>query len=333
MTIFKKLTAVAALLALTLSLTACGGGGDASSSAAPAGDKTYKIVMIQLVENGAFEDMKKGFKAEMEKEYGAGKVEFVEKSAQGDASNMNTIAQEMAGGGYDLVATIATPASQAFVNQKSDTPQVFIAVSQPVKAGLLSDMKKPDKNATGTQNPIPVEGIFNLAKEVKPDIKTVGILYSANEVNSNATAKDAKAQLEKMGLKAVERTVSNSSEVKQTADSLAAETDAIFVPNDSLIQDAIALVVDAANAHKIPILGSSKVMVDGGALLSVAIDDVDTGAQSARLAIEVLNGKAVADVPAIAINGDMVDINMAAAEKLGISIPQAIQDKAHSVVK
>lgn len=269
----------------------------------------------------------------MEKEYGAGKVEFVEKSAQGDASNMNTIAQEMAGGGYDLVATIATPASQAFVNQKSDTPQVFIAVSQPVKAGLLSDMKKPDKNATGTQNPIPVEGIFNLAKELKPDIKTVGILYSANEVNSNATAKDAKAQLEKMGLKAVERTVSNSSEVKQTADSLAAETDAIFVPNDSLIQDAIALVVDAANAHKIPILGSSKVMVDGGALLSVAIDDVDTGAQSARLAIEVLNGKAVADVPAIAINGDMVDVNMAAAEKLGISIPQAIQDKAHSVVK
>lgn len=331
MTIFKKLTAVAALLALTLSLTACGV--DASSSATPARDKTYKIGIIQLVENGAFEDMKKGFKAEMEKEYGAGKVEFVEKSAQGDASNMNTIAQEMAGGGYDLVATIATPASQAFVNQKSDTPQVFIAVSQPVKAGLLSDMKKPDKNATGTQNPIPVEGIFNLAKELKPDIKTVGILYSANEVNSNATAKDAKAQLEKMGLKAVERTVSNSSEVKQTADSLAAETDAIFVPNDSLIQDAIALVVDAANAHKIPILGSSKVMVDGGALLSVAIDDVDTGAQSARLAIEVLNGKAVADVPAIAINGDMVDINMAAAEKLGISIPQAIQDKAHSVVK
>ena len=331
MTIFKKLAAVAALLALTLSLTACGV--DASSSATPARDKTYKIGIIQLVENGAFEDMKKGFKAEMEKEYGAGKVEFVEKSAQGDASNMNTIAQEMAGGGYDLVATIATPASQAFVNQKSDTPQVFIAVSQPVKAGLLSDIKKPDKNATGTQNPIPVEGIFNLAKELKPDIKTVGILYSANEVNSNATAKDAKAQLEKMGLKAVERTVSNSSEVKQTADSLAAETDAIFVPNDSLIQDAIALVVDAANAHKIPILGSSKVMVDGGALLSVAIDDVDTGAQSARLAIEVLNGKAVADVPAIAINGDMVDVNMAAAEKLGISIPQAIQDKAHSVVK
>lgn len=331
MTIFKKLTAVAALLALTLSLTACGV--DASSSATPARDKTYKIGIIQLVENGAFEDMKKGFKAEMEKEYGAGKVEFVEKSAQGDASNMNTIAQEMAGGGYDLVATIATPASQAFVNQKSDTPQVFIAVSQPVKAGLLSDMKKPDKNATGTQNPIPVEGIFNLAKELKPDIKTVGILYSANEVNSNATAKDAKAQLEKMGLKAVERTVSNSSEVKQTADSLAAETDAIFIPNDSLIQDAIALVVDAANAHKIPILGSSKVMVDGGALLSVAIDDVDTGAQSARLAIEVLNGKAVADVPAIAINGDMVDVNMAAAEKLGITIPQAIQDKAHSVVK
>ncbi|MBS5915192.1 MAG: ABC transporter substrate-binding protein [Clostridiales bacterium] len=331
MTIFKKLAAVAALLALTLSLTACGV--DAFSSATPAGDKTYKIGIIQLVENGAFEDMKKGFKAEMEKEYGAGKVEFVEKSAQGDASNMNTIAQEMAGGGYDLVATISTPASQAFVNQKSDTPQVFIAVSQPVKAGLLSDMKKPDKNATGTQNPIPVEGIFNLAKELKPDIKTVGILYSANEVNSNATAKDAKAQLEKMGLKAVERTVSNSSEVKQTADSLAAETDAIFVPNDSLIQDAIALVVDAANAHKIPILGSSKVMVDGGALLSVAIDDVDTGAQSARLAIEVLNGKAVADVPAIAINGDMVDVNMAAAEKLGITIPQAIQDKAHSVVK
>ncbi len=62
------------------------------------------------------------------------------------------------------MATIATPATQAMVNLESDTPVIFVAVSAPVQAGVISDMEKPDKNATGTSNAIPVEDIFELGR-------------------------------------------------------------------------------------------------------------------------------------------------------------------------
>ena len=66
----------------------------------------------------------------------------------------------MADSGVDLIATIATPATQAMVNLETDIPVFFIAVSNPVGAGVITDMEKPDKNATGTSNAIPVEDIF-----------------------------------------------------------------------------------------------------------------------------------------------------------------------------
>ena len=74
----------------------------------------------------------------------------------------------------DLVVTIATPASQAMVNLESDIPVFFISVSNPVGARIISDMEKPDKNATGTSNAIPVNEIFDLADQLTPGCKTYG---------------------------------------------------------------------------------------------------------------------------------------------------------------
>ena len=113
-----------------------------------------------MADNGAFTDMREGFIAQMNaKGYDDSNTEFIYKNAQGDASNLNTICQQMVSDGVDLVATIATPATQAMVNMKSDIPVVFISVSDPVGAGILSDMNAPENNATGTSNAIPVEDI------------------------------------------------------------------------------------------------------------------------------------------------------------------------------
>ena len=80
----------------------------------------------------------------------------------------------MVSDGVDLVATIATPATQAMVNMKSDIPVVFISVSDPVGAGVLSDMEAPDNNATGTSNAIPVGDIFDLADKLTPGVEKYG---------------------------------------------------------------------------------------------------------------------------------------------------------------
>ena len=190
--------------------------------------------MIQLIENGAFDDMREGFIAELRKEgYTEDTCEIIYKCAQGDAANLNTICQSMVDEKVDLVCTIATPATQAMVNLDSGIPVFFCEVSSPIGAGVISDFEKPDKNATGTSNAIPVSDIFELVEQLTPGQETFGIMYNTSEVNAVNTAKDAMKYLEENNLKYKEATVTNSSEVQQAMQSLVGEVDAIFVPNDS----------------------------------------------------------------------------------------------------
>ena len=109
-----KITAVLSAVCLLLTLLAgCGQ------------QKTDKldVGIIQLIENGAFNDMREGFIQQMkDKGYGEDKVNFNYKNAQGDATNLNSICQEMVDNGMDLVVTISNPASHAMVNLESDNP-------------------------------------------------------------------------------------------------------------------------------------------------------------------------------------------------------------------
>lgn len=318
----KKLLALVVSSFMVLGTAACSSGSSADGGEETTGntDKT-KIGIVQMADNGAFTDMREGFIAEMnEKGYDDSNTEFIYKNAQGDASNLNTICQQMVSDGVDLVAAIATPAAQAMVNMKSDIPVVFVSVSNPLTAGVVTSMETPDLNATGTSNPIPVEEIFEFSEKVTPGIKKYGILYTSGEVNSVNTANKAKEYLESKGIEYVETAVTNSSEVQQAAQQLCAESDAIFIPNDAVIQSAMPVVAAAAKDAGIPVYGSSAVMVDEGAFATIAISDTEIGAISADLAVAILGGKSPADVPVVEVPGTEVVVNKTTMEAIGITI-------------
>lgn len=315
----RKVFAVMAAVVMTAGVAACSSSTEESSSS-DSGDKT-KIGIVQMADNGAFTDMREGFIAQMNsKGYDDSNTEFIYKNAQGDASNLNTICQQMVSDGVDLVATIATPATQAMVNMKSDIPVVFISVSDPVGAGILSDMNAPENNATGTSNAIPVEDIFGLADELTPGIEKYGILYTSGEVNAVNTANSAKEYLDAAGIGYEEIVVTNSSEVQQAAQQLCSECDAIFVPNDSVVQSAMPVVTAAAREAKVPVYGSSAVMVDEGAFATVAVSDTEIGAASADMAVEILQGKTAAEVPSVVVPATATVINKTTMEALGIAV-------------
>lgn len=324
MKMMKKLTAVALMGAMSLSLAGCGGDNTASND-----DKTYKVGVIQYVENGAFNDMREGFIEEMRSlGYDEDKLEIDYQNAQADATNLNTICQSMADGSYDAVCTIATPATQGMVNMESETPVFFISVSAPVAAGVLTDMEKPDKNATGTSNAIPVSDIFALSDRLTPGCETYGLLYCTSEVNSVNTVNSAKEYLDANGLKYVEAVVTNSSEVQQAAQSLVGRVDAIFIPNDSVIQSGMSLVTEVARENKIPVYGSSATMVDSGAFATIAISDKHIGAMTADMLDEYFNGKAVSDIPSVVVPADNITINEDTMNALGVELSDDVKSKA-----
>ena len=327
-TVFFRMTGAVCcvlLVLLGLSLAGCSRRSKPSSAAGDLAPKSIGI--IQLAENGAFTDMREGFLEKLNELGYTGdllKVDF--KNAQGDMGALNTICQEMARSKMDIVVTIATPAAQAYVNQESRIPLIFISVTDPVAAGIMSSMDKPDKNATGTSNLVPVGEIFKLGDVLTPGIKTYGLLYNTGEMNAVLTIQRAKAYLDQVGVSYIEATVSNSSEVQQAAEFLAARADAIFVPIDSMVQSAMPQVAQAARERKKPLYGSSPVMVVSGALATISVGDRHMGGVSAELADQYFKGKAIADIPAAILDTFIVYVNKQTMEELGISIPDSLTD-------
>jgi putative ABC transport system substrate-binding protein len=314
----------AALLAAAAIFPFAAQAGAAGAAAPKGGDGVYRVGIVQLVENGAFADMRSGFIARMrELGYAEDKMTFDYRNAQGDMSNLNSICQNMTDVNPDVIVTIATPPTQAMVNQEPEAPVFFIAVSNPVAAGIVTVMEKPDKNATGTSNAIPVDEMFKLAGKITPNVKTFGLIYNAGEVNSVSTVAAAKKYMD--GTKAYaykEAVVAASSEVQQAAEALADSVDALFVPNDSMIQSALTQVVEIANAAKIPIYGSSAVMVNTGAFATISIDDVSIGARTADMVDRYLKGTPVGEIPAVVVSDFVTLFNKSTAETIGVTIPE-----------
>ncbi len=301
----------------------------AGTSFAAESEKSYRIGIVQHIENNAFLEMREGFLSRMkELGYGEDRLSVDYKNAQGDIGTLNAICQGMAREGLDLIVTIATPATQAMVNTETETPIIFVSVANPVAAGVLSTMEKPDKNATGTSNLIPVDRIFELAEQLTPGVKTYGILYNLSETNAVSTVNKAKEYLDGKGIAYKEATVANSSEVQQAAQSLIGNVDALYIPVDSMVQTAMPQVAQLAVESKIPVYGSSPVMVSSGALATVSVSDTKIGGMSADMADRYFKGTPIADIPSVRLEESTVVINAATAEAIGVKVPESLSSAA-----
>ncbi len=307
------------LLALALLLTCAAGLAEEK--------KQVKVGIILLIENGAFLDMKEGIIS------GLAKAGFVEgenltvdyQNAQGDSANLGTICQSMDDGTYDLVFTVATPATQYFVGLESETPCVFCSVAAPVAAGVMADLAVPDKNATGTSNAIPAGDILSLGLTITPDVKTFGLLYCTNEINALNAMANAKVWLTENGYAYEEATITASAEVQTAAQALLEkDIDAVFVANDATVQAAVDVLVEMCNEEGIPTYCCSATTVLSGCLATLAMSDIAIGEQTAEIAVQVLSGTPIAEIPAVVVPADIVSVNVKTMQALGIELPESL---------
>ncbi len=294
-------------------------------------DDPINVGIIQMADNGAFTDMREGFMDRMrELGYDESKMTFDYQNAFGDMTQL--VAKCDAAIDCDVVVTIATPPTQAFCVQNEDNaleiPHFFISVSNPVGAGVITDMAHPDKYATGTSNAIPVSEMFKLADQLTPGCKTYGLLYCLSEINSVTTAQQAKEYMDANGLSYVEATVTNLADVQKEVERLVYQVDAIFVPNDSVIQSAMAIVAEKAANMGIPVYGSSAVMVESGAFATISIGDREIGAITADMLHTYLTGTPIEEIPAVVVDQFTMVINQTTADLIGAELPADVLEKA-----
>lgn len=310
---------IAMLLTLILTLTC---------SLAFADDPIH-VGIIQMADNGAFTHMREGFIDHMrDLGYTEDEMIFTYRNALGDMTQLVANCEAALDDGIDVAVTIATPPTQAFCNLDSGIPQFFISVSNPVGAGVITDMAHPDMNATGTSNAIPVSEMFKLAEQLTPGCKVFGLLYCQSEINSVTTANQAKEYMDANGLTYVEQVVTNVSEVQMAVDVLLEQVDAIFVPNDSVIQTAMTVVADSAAEMGIPVYGSSAVMVQSGAFATISIGDREIGGITADLLHIYLTGTPIEEIPAIVVDEFTMVINQTTADLIGVELPAEVLESA-----
>ena len=317
----KKLIAVIVSLTLVMMLASCGGSASSSAPAAsnaPA-DDTVNIGLIQLVEHPSLDEIRTAFEAEL-KAKGYDNVVIDYQNGQNDSSTMNSICQKFVGDNVDMIVAIATPAAQSAAAATSDIPVVFAAVTDPVGAGLVGADGTPDRNCTGTSDVIATEGIFDLADELTPGIKTYGFIYNLAETNSVTVITEAKSVLDSRGIAYTEACVTNSGEVTTAAQSLFGKVDAIFCPIDNTVAFAMPNLAQLANDYGLPVYVAADSMVLDGGLATVGVNYTQLGKQTAQMAIEILEGKAVKDVPVQVLTEYSTVINSDTAKILGIEV-------------
>jgi putative ABC transport system substrate-binding protein len=323
--------ALVALLTLVVGLlAACGGSSEPTpspSSSSDATSKAYKIGITQIVSHPALDATVQGFKDALAAK-GFTNVTYVEENAQGDIATAASIAQKLASEDLDLILTVATPTSQSMVKVDKVTPIVFTAVTDPKGAGLVADPAAPDANVTGVSDMQPVEPILQLAVDLKPGIKKVGVIYNSGEVNSVFLVDAEKAAAAEMGLEIVEATAAKPAEVSAAADSLVGRVDAITVIGDNTAVTAFESIVKVCNENGILLLAGDSDSVKRGAAASYGFDYADLGTQSGNIAALILSGTPVTSIPVEFAQNLQLSVNEAAAKAQGVTLPADLVAKA-----
>ena len=287
--------------------------------------KKIKIGVIQLVEHSALDANYKGFVDGLaEAGYVDGQnISIDYHNAQGEQVNCVTIAEKLVNDRDDLIFAIATPAAQAVANITKNIPIVISSVTDPESAKLVIKNTAPGTNVTGTSDLTPCEAQMDLLKKLVPNAVKVGMLYCSSEQNSHFQIALAKAACDKLGLKYVDGTVSNSNEIQQVVTSLCGKVDAIYSPTDNMIAAGMATVAQVANEKGIPTICGEEGMVAAGGLATYGINYYELGKQTAAMAVEILrDGKKPAEMPIQYLQKCDLSINEATAKALGITIPE-----------
>ena len=326
------------LLAAILMISGCmqpspPGPAEETEGEGEAAAESYTIGIVQLVEHLALDEARAGFIDALESEgFKDGdnlKIDY--KNAQGEMPTAATISEGFVADGVDLILAIATPAVQAAATATDEIPILFTAVTDPVEAGVVEDMERPGTNVTGTTDMNPIKEQLELALEIDPDIKNIGVIYNTGEVNSVVQVDIAKEVAPELGLSVVEAIATNSGEVGTAAESLIGKVEAIYVPTDNTIVSALRSVVRVAEDHGLVLIAGDVESVENGAVATLGISYYGLGYQTGLMAVEVLKGADPATMPIVGSKEFTYAINKTAAQNMGLELPQSLIDKAEEI--
>ncbi len=308
--------------------------GTLTSSTASSGTADKVTVAIgQFAEHGSLDNCREGFiQGLAESGYKEGEnLEIVYENASADGGIAAQIANNFVSTEADLICAITTPMAQISYSAAKDTdiPVIYTAVTSPIAAELADESGKPVGNVTGTSDKLPVRKQLEMIKQVMPEAKKIGILYSTSEVNSVISVEEYKEAAKEFGFEIVEQAVTSTADVPLATDSILTKVDCLNNITDNTVVNSLDTVLSKANNVGIPVFGSEIEQVKKGCVASVGLDYVALGVETGKMAAKVLSGEAKAsEMNFITFEEAELYGNGEVAESLGLTLPEGYKEVA-----
>lgn len=294
-----------------------------------AEEKAFRVAIIQQLDHPSLDEIRTACEAQLlalAEEQGI-EMEVKTFNGQNDSSMLNQIGAKVVSDEYDALIPIGTLAALCMTTATEDTdiPVVYAAISDPESAGLVGL-----DNVTGTSDALNTPFILDMMFAIQPEIKTVGLLYSRSEVNSETPIAQAKEYLEEKGIKYIEKTGNTVDEVLSAASELAERCDAVFTPTDNVVMAAESAVAEILSEAGVPHYAGADSFVTSGAFATCGVNYTELGAATADMAFDILLG---GEIPEFRVmDGGIITVNTETAERLALDYA-AFADMANTIVE
>ena len=257
--------------------------------------------------------------------------------ASGSVSQLAELAAELARIPVDVIVTSGESPALAAKRTSKSIPIVAIDLAwDPVKAGLVASLSKPEGNLTGVASQSDELWLkrLGLLKQVKPRTTRLAVLWNpGNQGNASCVAEiSAGAAVLEIDVQPMEARDAASLD-RAFASIEASSTDAIAICWDSATLTNARSIAEFAIKQRLPTVSPLREYVDAGALLSYGPSLAAQRRRAAYYVDRILKGAKPASLPVEQPTQFDLVVNSPTAKRLGIALPPMLAGLADDVVQ
>lgn len=261
----------------------------------------------------------------VERRFGAGSVD-----------RLNEFAAELVALKVDLIVAAATPAAQAARKATTTIPIIFVAVVDPVGAGLVASLARPAANITGLSL-VSAELIakrLELISEVVPKLSRIAVFLNPTNASNTLQLREAEtaARTLRVQLQLLKVQAPNDFERAFQA-AVQDRAGALMVLDDPLGFIERARVASLAAKHRLPTIYGFRESAEAGGLIAYGVSMPDHYGRAATYVDKILKGARPADLPAEQPTKFELTINLKTAKALGLTFPQSMLLRADRLIE
>jgi putative ABC transport system substrate-binding protein len=238
--------------------------------------------------------------------------------------------------GVDLIIAFATSVALAVRGATATVPIVFITGSDPVALGLVETLARPAGRLTGIHNigtdltPKRLE----LLRELMPTLRRAVTFYDPDNRSAMASLELTRDAARRLGIDLIEQPVRSPEEIRERLHALStSDAEAYFFISDAMVNSQGGLILERANALRMPIVAYELDLVRRGALVGYGFSYRELGRRAAIYVSRILAGARPGELPVEAVSVPMLVINLKVAQALGLAVPSALLIRADEVIE